>query len=86
MINKIQAQKRPPPPLSEVMLSVGPSLIGIYPILLGELLSYLAFCMLINNKFISSIVSEDGASIYSASPEAAAELPSLDTSLKGAGK
>ena len=32
-----------------------------------------------------SIVSEDGASIYSASPEAAAELPSLDTSLKGAG-
>ncbi|KAL9954080.1 hypothetical protein ACROYT_G041574 [Oculina patagonica] len=30
------------------------------------------------------IVSEDGASIYSASPEAAAELPSLDTSLKGA--
>jgi len=30
------------------------------------------------------IVSEDGASVYSASPEAAAELPSLDTSLKGA--
>ncbi|KAJ7330759.1 RNA binding [Desmophyllum pertusum] len=30
------------------------------------------------------IVSEDGASIYSASPEAAAELPSLDTSLRGA--
>jgi len=30
------------------------------------------------------IVSEDGASVYSASPEAAAELPSLDTSLRGA--
>ena len=33
-----------------------------------------------------SIVSEDGASIYSASPDAAAELPSLDSSLRGAGK
>ena len=33
-----------------------------------------------------SIVSEDGASIYSASPEAEAELPSLDITLRGAGK
>lgn len=36
--------------------------------------------------FCSSIVSEDGASVYSASPEAATELPSLETSLRGAGK
>ena len=36
--------------------------------------------------FCFSIVSEDGASVYSASPEAAAELPSLEASLRGAGK
>ena len=36
--------------------------------------------------FCFSIVSEDGASVYSASPEAATELPSLEASLRGAGK
>mgnify|MGYP001796283023 CR=1 FL=1 len=32
-----------------------------------------------------SIVSEDGASVYSASELAIAELPGLETSLRGAG-
>ena len=41
--------------------------------------------MLNNDFFFVSIVSEDGASVYSASEEAAKELPRLDTSLRGAG-
>lgn len=40
----------------------------------------------LNDIFVSSIVSEDGASIYSVSSEADAELPRLDSSLRGAGK
>ena len=34
---------------------------------------------------VSSIVSEAGASIYSASPEAEKELPDMDVTLRGAG-
>jgi len=34
----------------------------------------------------SSIVSEAGASVYSASEEANKELPQLDVSLRGAGQ
>jgi len=41
--------------------------------------------MLMYDNSFQSIVSEDGASVYSASKEASNELPNVELSMRGAG-
>ena len=47
---------------------------------------FLSWVLSILCYVVASIVSEAGASIYSASPEAEKELPDMDVTLRGAGK